>query len=88
MSKYNEEQNTNENWDKNDDNDYERPLTKYELEMLQIDEDNNAAVYMYNRLTQYIDNRSFLFPIMDKMNVTNFTFWFAEHLDNDLLQKY
>jgi len=88
MSKYYEEQNTNDNWDRNDDKDYEPPFTKYELEMLQIDEDNNAAVYMYNRLTQYIDNRSFLFPIMDKMNVTNFTFWFAEHLDNDLLQKY
>jgi hypothetical protein len=87
MSKYYEEQNTNEIWDR-DDNDYEPPYTKYELDMLKIDEDHTASVYMYNRLTQYIDNRSFLFPIMDKVNVTNFTVWFSEHLDNDLLQKY
>jgi hypothetical protein len=83
MSKYYEEHNTNENWDR-DDNDYEPPLTKYELEMLQIDEDYNATIDMYNKLKNYIDSRSFLFPIMDKMNVTNFTFWFAEHLENDL----
>ena len=87
MSKYNEEQNTNENWDKNDDNDYERPLTKYELEMLQIDEDHNATIYMYNKLKEYIDNRNFIFPIIDEINSTNFTLWFSEHLENDLINQ-
>ena len=87
MSKYYEEQNTNENWDKNDDNDYERPLTKYELEMLQIDEDHNATIYMYNKLKEYIDNRNFIFPIIDEINSTNFTLWFSEHLENDLINQ-
>jgi hypothetical protein len=87
MSKYNEEQTANENWDRNDDNDSEPVLTKYELDMLTMDEDQKATVYMYNKLNEYIDNRSFLFPIMDKINITNFTMWFAEHLDNDLLKK-
>ena len=87
MPKYYEEQNTNENWDRPEENDSEPILTKYELDMLTIDEDHSATVYMYNRLIEYIDNRSFLFPIMDKINITNFTMWFAEHLDNDLLKK-
>jgi hypothetical protein len=88
MSKYYEDQNTNENWDRKDDNDSEPVLTKYELDMLTIDEDQKATLYMYNRLKDYIDNRSFLFPIMDKMNITNFTMWFSENLDNDLLKKF
>jgi hypothetical protein len=84
MSKYYEEQNTNENWDRNEEFDSEPVLSKYELDTLTIDEDYNATIHMYDKLKDYIDSRSFLFPIMDKMNITNFTIWFAEHLNNDL----
>ena len=55
--------------------------------MLAIDEDIAANEKMYRVLKNYIDNRSFLFPIMDKMNSTNFTLWFSQHLENSANKK-
>ncbi len=86
MSKYQEEPNKNE-YDPIDDQDEQEPvLTKYDLDMLKIEEDHNANVYMYNKLKEIIDNRGNV-PIMDKMNITNFMEWFSEHLENDLVKK-
>jgi hypothetical protein len=87
MSKYYDEPNKNEYDPMDDTNDSEPVLTKYDLDMLKIEEDYNANIYMYNKMKDYIDNRNFVMPIMDKINISNFMKWFSEHLENDLVQK-
>ena len=89
MPTYYDESNQNDiNQDNNDNNvDDEPMLTQYDLDMLTIEEVEEATLFMYKKLKEYIDNRSFLFPIMDKLNTKNFYIWFSEHLENSILKK-
>ena len=70
---------------KNDTNDEEYELTEEELGYKIIDEDLKASTDLYEFLKDYIENQSMIFPIMDKLNSTNFMNWFSENLDNKIL---
>lgn len=87
MSKYYEEANKNEYEPTDSTEDSEPILTQYEIDTLKMEEDHNANVYMYNKLKEIIDNRSYVMPIMDKLTISNFMQWFSENLENDLLKK-
>ncbi len=70
---------------RNDTNDEEYELTEEELGYKIIDEDLKASTDLYEFLKDYIENQSMIFPIMDKLNSTNFMIWFSENLDNKIL---
>lgn len=87
MSKYHEDHNKNEYDPTDNADDLEPILSKYDLDMLTIQEDYNANLYMFNTLKEIIDNRNYVMPIMDKLNISNFMEWFSENLENDLVEK-
>ena len=45
-----------------------------------MDEEYEIVINMYYNLKNYMDNKPYLFPIMNILNQNNFTVWLSKHL--------
>jgi hypothetical protein len=66
--------------DDDSDLDSHMPMSEEELQNKFIDEEYTIVTNMYNNLKDYIDNKPYLFPIMNILNQNNFDLWFSQHL--------
>jgi hypothetical protein len=87
--KNNEEYNYTENNENVDtDNkqiDITQELSFEELERNAIDEHQTAITTMFEYLNSFMESGDYIFPIMKKLNYSNFHDWFSRHMVSDLV---
>jgi hypothetical protein len=66
--------------DEDDNLDEKAPMSKEDILELIIDEQHKIINDMFDNLNDYINSKDYIFPIIQKLNITNFDSWFSKFI--------
>jgi hypothetical protein len=66
--------------DEDDNLDEKAPMSEQDILEVTTDEQFKIINDMFDNLNDYINSKDYIFPIIQKLNITNFDIWFSKFI--------